>query len=206
MIRHQPLFNTTPIESHAIVIGGSIAGMFAARVLSNYFTQITVIDHDTFSDAPAHHKGAPHHVHGLLARGHMIIKQLFPSTIPFSYGGLGVGMGWTRSGLLTKPPKGGGVARIWLSAGDRLALLLTQLHQRGYVQQFDNRHFFLVSGGGWCCAMCSGSISYATSWSQHHVAGTTKPSLGAYHCDAAWWRKWAGTNMLNMGKPSNGLR
>lgn len=70
MIRHQPLFNTTPIESHAIVIGGSIAGMFAARVLSNYFTQITVIDRDTFPDVPAHHKGAPHHVHRARFTGH----------------------------------------------------------------------------------------------------------------------------------------
>lgn len=80
MTHNQPLFNTIPVENHAVVIGGSIAGILAARVLSNYFTQITVIDRDTFPDAPAHRKGAPqsHHAHGLLERGHMIIEQLFP--------------------------------------------------------------------------------------------------------------------------------
>ncbi|MCG8348555.1 MAG: FAD-dependent monooxygenase [Chloroflexales bacterium] len=77
---NQPLFSHTWTKGHAIVIGGSIAGILAAQVLSDYFARVTVIDRDTFPDAPAHRKGAPqsHHAHGLLIRGHMIIEQLFP--------------------------------------------------------------------------------------------------------------------------------
>jgi 2-polyprenyl-6-methoxyphenol hydroxylase-like FAD-dependent oxidoreductase len=77
---NQSLFERRQTEGHAIVIGGSIAGILAARVLSDYFSRVTVIDRDAFPDAPAHRKGTPqsHHAHGLLARGHAIIEQLFP--------------------------------------------------------------------------------------------------------------------------------
>jgi len=65
---------------HAIVIGGSIAGMLTARVLTNHFAQVTVIERDELPDGPAFRKGAPHarHAHGLLVRGQQIMEDLFP--------------------------------------------------------------------------------------------------------------------------------
>lgn len=70
-------------ERHAIVIGGSMAGLLAARVLADYVGRVTIIDRDTFPMAPEHRKGVPqsHHAHALLGRGQMILSQLFPGLI-----------------------------------------------------------------------------------------------------------------------------
>lgn len=78
-----PLLNGKSAEPHAVVIGGSIAGILAARVLSDYFVRVTVLDRDAFPETPAHRKGIPqsHHAHGLLERGREIIEQLFPGIV-----------------------------------------------------------------------------------------------------------------------------
>ncbi len=64
----------------ALVIGGSIAGLFAARVLADYFDMVTIVDRDVFPLTPEHRKGVPqsHHGHGLLATAYPLIEQLFP--------------------------------------------------------------------------------------------------------------------------------
>jgi 2-polyprenyl-6-methoxyphenol hydroxylase-like FAD-dependent oxidoreductase len=68
------------IGSHALVIGGSIAGLLAARVLTEHFERVTLIERDLFPDGPEQRKGVPQgrHAHGLLTRGHQIIERLFP--------------------------------------------------------------------------------------------------------------------------------
>ena len=43
---------------HAIVIGGSIAGMMMARVLTHYFAQVTIIERDRLPETPEFRKGA----------------------------------------------------------------------------------------------------------------------------------------------------
>lgn len=65
---------------HAIVIGGSIAGLLAARALSDYFARVTIVDRDRFPDEPSQRKGVPQgrHLHILLARGARILDSLFP--------------------------------------------------------------------------------------------------------------------------------
>lgn len=72
--------NTTAQKGHAVVIGGSIAGMLTARVLTNYFTTVTVIERDVLPQTPEFRKGAPHarHAHGLLVRGQQILESYFP--------------------------------------------------------------------------------------------------------------------------------
>ena len=67
-------------RGHALVIGGSLAGLLAARVLSEHFERVTVVERDRFPSAPAPRKGVPQakHVHALLGRGRMIIEGLFP--------------------------------------------------------------------------------------------------------------------------------
>jgi len=64
----------------AIVIGGSIAGMLAARVLADQFQLVTIVDRDHFPQQPGPRRGAPQasHQHVLLLRGQMILERLFP--------------------------------------------------------------------------------------------------------------------------------
>ena len=66
--------------SHAIVIGGSIAGLLSARVLAEHFDQVTVIERDRFPDGPEFRKGVPQarHTHILLMQGRLILERLFP--------------------------------------------------------------------------------------------------------------------------------
>jgi 2-polyprenyl-6-methoxyphenol hydroxylase-like FAD-dependent oxidoreductase len=70
---HRPL-------GHAVVLGGSIAGLLAARVLSDHFAQVTVIERDVTGQGPEPRKGVPqgNHLHALLARGRMIADDLLP--------------------------------------------------------------------------------------------------------------------------------
>lgn len=66
--------------THAIVIGGSIAGLLAARVLSDTFATVTIIERDALPVGAETRKGTPQsrHGHGLLAGGYQIIERLFP--------------------------------------------------------------------------------------------------------------------------------
>lgn len=67
-------------ETHAIVIGGSMAGMCAARVLADHYARVTVLDRDTYPADITHRRGVPqsHHAHALLARGQQELEGLFP--------------------------------------------------------------------------------------------------------------------------------
>jgi 2-polyprenyl-6-methoxyphenol hydroxylase-like FAD-dependent oxidoreductase len=68
---------------HALVIGGSLAGLFAARVLADFFDKVTILDRDVFPVTPDHRKGVPqsYHAHGLLPTAFPILEQLFPGII-----------------------------------------------------------------------------------------------------------------------------
>ncbi|OLL28425.1 monooxygenase [Burkholderia sp. SRS-W-2-2016] len=68
------------LGEHAIVIGASMSGLLAARVLSDFYTAVTVLERDAFPDADAPRKGVPQgrHTHGLLARGSAVLEELFP--------------------------------------------------------------------------------------------------------------------------------
>jgi len=94
-------------NDHAIVIGGSIAGMLAARVLSDHFERVTVLDRDTLPDSPEPRKGAPQtaHVHVLLRRGLLILQQLFPQLDADLTEAGALTINWTRD-LVTFTPAG----------------------------------------------------------------------------------------------------
>jgi 2-polyprenyl-6-methoxyphenol hydroxylase-like FAD-dependent oxidoreductase len=75
--------NTSPraaTRGHAIVIGASMAGLIAARTLSDRFARVTVLDRDAVPDEIANRRGVPQgwHGHGLLASGFGALQQLFP--------------------------------------------------------------------------------------------------------------------------------
>ena len=45
--------------AHAVVVGGSMAGLLAARVLANHFEQVTIVERDALSDTIHTRKGVP---------------------------------------------------------------------------------------------------------------------------------------------------
>ena len=69
-----------PIGKHAVVLGASMAGLTAARVLADTYERVTVLERDTLPATAAHRKGVPQsrHAHGLLAAGRIALEELFP--------------------------------------------------------------------------------------------------------------------------------
>jgi 2-polyprenyl-6-methoxyphenol hydroxylase-like FAD-dependent oxidoreductase len=67
-------------KKHAIVIGASMAGLLTARVLSEHFEQVTIIERDQLSEQVEPRKGVPQgqHAHILLMKGETILRELFP--------------------------------------------------------------------------------------------------------------------------------
>jgi 2-polyprenyl-6-methoxyphenol hydroxylase-like FAD-dependent oxidoreductase len=68
------------IGDHAVVLGASMAGLLAARVLADAYAQVTVIDRDQLPEASTHRRGVPHgrHVHALMPGGQQALEELFP--------------------------------------------------------------------------------------------------------------------------------
>jgi 2-polyprenyl-6-methoxyphenol hydroxylase-like FAD-dependent oxidoreductase len=64
----------------AVVLGGSIAGLLAARVLSERGFDVRVLDRDELVAAGGRRRGVPQarHIHALLPRGREILEELFP--------------------------------------------------------------------------------------------------------------------------------
>jgi 2-polyprenyl-6-methoxyphenol hydroxylase-like FAD-dependent oxidoreductase len=64
----------------AVVLGGSIAGLCAARVLDDAFESVVVLDRDPLPDDPVARDGAPQtrHPHVLLEGGRATLEDLFP--------------------------------------------------------------------------------------------------------------------------------
>jgi 2-polyprenyl-6-methoxyphenol hydroxylase-like FAD-dependent oxidoreductase len=67
-------------RDHAIVIGASLAGLLTARVLSQSFTRVTLLERDPVFAGPEARKGQPQtrHLHGLLATGLQVMARYFP--------------------------------------------------------------------------------------------------------------------------------
>lgn len=63
----------------AVVVGGGVAGLLAARAVSEVFEQVMLIEQDA-SDAVDFRKGTPQarHLHVMLARGSTALEELFP--------------------------------------------------------------------------------------------------------------------------------
>jgi 2-polyprenyl-6-methoxyphenol hydroxylase-like FAD-dependent oxidoreductase len=71
------------IGNHAAVLGASMAGLLAARGLSDFFETVTVVERDVLPDSPANRRGVPQgrHPHGLLTRGAQVLEELFPGLL-----------------------------------------------------------------------------------------------------------------------------
>lgn len=65
---------------HAVVIGGSLAGLMSAAVLADHFDRVTVFERDRIEDQPVLHKSIPqgNHIHALLLAGQNVMSSLYP--------------------------------------------------------------------------------------------------------------------------------
>lgn len=67
------------LGDQAVVLGGSMAGLLAARVLADAYADVVVVERDELPHAAAHRRGVPQsrHIHGLLAGGQQALEELF---------------------------------------------------------------------------------------------------------------------------------
>jgi len=71
------------IGAHAVVVGASMGGLLAARVLADAYQKVTVTDRDSLLPEGQSRRGVPQgrHYHALLPSGAGILEQLFPGLI-----------------------------------------------------------------------------------------------------------------------------
>ena len=65
---------------HAVVLGASVAGLLAARVLADFYGRVTVVERDSLPLDPVNRRGVPQGrlIHALAARGTQVLDELFP--------------------------------------------------------------------------------------------------------------------------------
>src|SRR6201993_2400884 len=70
-------------QGRAIVIGASLAGLCAARVLADFYDRVTVFERDELPSTPVNRAAVPQgrHVHLLMARGAVEFDALFPGLL-----------------------------------------------------------------------------------------------------------------------------
>jgi len=64
----------------AVVLGGSMAGLCAARALHEWFAEVVVVERDAFPEQPVVRDGAPQtgHPHAMLEAGRVTLEDFFP--------------------------------------------------------------------------------------------------------------------------------
>jgi 2-polyprenyl-6-methoxyphenol hydroxylase-like FAD-dependent oxidoreductase len=70
-------------RGRAVVAGGGIGGLLAARALADHFDEVVVLDRDDLPEGNEPRRGVPqsHHVNGLLSRGTGQLEELFPGLL-----------------------------------------------------------------------------------------------------------------------------
>ncbi|MDA1049715.1 MAG: hypothetical protein O3C40_04435 [Planctomycetota bacterium] len=68
------------LGTHAVVIGGSMGGLLAGRVLSDFFENVTIVERDEIGDSALPRKSVPqgNHVHTIYGGGARVIERMLP--------------------------------------------------------------------------------------------------------------------------------
>ncbi|ALG08565.1 FAD-dependent oxidoreductase [Kibdelosporangium phytohabitans] len=76
----EPIADTETVLGRAVVLGGSIAGMLAARVLSGHAESVVIIERDELPSSAQRRRGTPHdgQLHTLMHGGRMQLERFFP--------------------------------------------------------------------------------------------------------------------------------
>jgi 2-polyprenyl-6-methoxyphenol hydroxylase-like FAD-dependent oxidoreductase len=79
-MKRRTAFGSYNLGERAIVVGGGLGGLSAARALSGRFRQVVILDRDELPDAATPRPGVPQgkHPHGLLGGGLNALERLFP--------------------------------------------------------------------------------------------------------------------------------
>lgn len=66
---------------HAVVLGASMGGLLAARVLADFYDKVTVVERDLLPTGPNNRRGVPQgkQLHSCLTRLTQILDELFPN-------------------------------------------------------------------------------------------------------------------------------
>ena len=165
-------------KDRAIVMGGSIAGLAASRVLSDHFHEVILVERDRFSAMGEHRRGVPQgrHTHGLLAGGLRALEGFFPGLFEEAQRAGGLGVDLTRDAYWCF--EGGEYRRF---ASDLEGLLISRPLLEGIIRErvrcISNVHF-------WDGCQVQGLIS---SSDNRRITGI---KLGAEHGGASWcWQR-----------------
>ncbi|OMC20804.1 NAD(P)/FAD-dependent oxidoreductase [Mycobacterium sp. SP-6446] len=71
------------LGQRAVVCGASMAGLLAARVLSDFYETVTLVERDRLPDGAEQRRGVPQgrHFHALLSTGSTALGELFPGLL-----------------------------------------------------------------------------------------------------------------------------
>jgi len=105
----------TYIGNRAVVLGASVAGLLAARLLAEAYEDVTLVDRDVLAETDSPRRTVPQsrHIHGLLARGQQVLEELFPGlTKELSGFGVpicdfGTGLSWYFKGRMIQKTETG---------------------------------------------------------------------------------------------------
>ncbi len=92
---------------HAVVLGASVAGLLAARVLADFYGRVTVVERDVLPLDAVNRRGVPQGrlIHALAARGTQVLDELLPGFADeLTANGAGV---WDD----------GDFSKVWISVG-----------------------------------------------------------------------------------------
>jgi 2-polyprenyl-6-methoxyphenol hydroxylase-like FAD-dependent oxidoreductase len=92
---------------HAVVLGASMGGLLAARVLADRYDRVTVVERDLLPVDPLNRRGVPQGrlIHALAARGTQVLDELFPGFVDeLVANGAGI---WDD----------GDLSKLWISVG-----------------------------------------------------------------------------------------
>jgi 2-polyprenyl-6-methoxyphenol hydroxylase-like FAD-dependent oxidoreductase len=108
----------------AVVIGASMGGLLAARVLSDYFDEVLIVERDELGAAAENRRGVPQarHTHVILTSGCRVLEALFPGI---------------RCDLTAAGGVGGDAARdvSWFVEGARLCRFVGDLEGLGMSRE-----------------------------------------------------------------------
>ncbi len=70
-------------QGRAVVIGASVAGLFAGRVLADYFDEVILVDKESLDGGAAPRKAVPqgNHIHGILTPTYRVLQRYLPELI-----------------------------------------------------------------------------------------------------------------------------
>lgn len=67
----------------AVVIGGSVSGLLAARTLAEHFSRVVILERDQFAEGVGTRSGVPQgaHIHAVLTKGRNLLELAFPGIV-----------------------------------------------------------------------------------------------------------------------------